>query len=271
MATQTVRGIDVDYELRTPETWAGAPTFVWGHGLTSNRENEDRGSLLDWSRLAITCRTLRYDARGHGRTSATTDAAASSWKSLAQDQLALADALGIDRYIAGGASMGCGTALHAAVLAPQRITALVLVIPPTAWETRREQVAVWETMAGFVETAGIDALVEASASIAMADPLIGRTEVTAESERNFRATDPARLAALFRGAAHADLPTRDQIAAIAVPVLILAWSGDNGHPVSTANELHRLMPQSALSIAGTWSELQAWTDQVNAFLDDTGR
>lgn len=40
------------------------------------------------------------------------------------------------KLILGGASMGAGTALHAVVAYPERVAALVLVIPPTCYEIR---------------------------------------------------------------------------------------------------------------------------------------
>ncbi len=74
------------------------------------------------------------------------------------------------------------------------------------------------------------------------------------------------MAAVFRGAAHADLPGPDAVATIAAPTLILAWSGDPGHPVSTAERLADLLPNAELSVASTLGELFAWTDRVADFL-----
>lgn len=262
MARCQVRGVDLDVEV----SGVGIPTLVWGHGLTSNREHENRGALLDWTRFGNQCTTVRYDARGHGRSDTSSDPTTFSWRSLAEDQLALADALGIERYVAAGASMGCGTALHAAVLAPHRVQALILAIPPTAWESRQERVAIWAQMADLVERRGIDALIESSAAIPPPDPLVGRHDVLDENERNLRETDPHRLAAVFRGAGHADLPARDDVAAIMAPTLILAWTGDTGHPVSTAQQLCDLMPHAELVVAGTADELSTWTDLANGFI-----
>ncbi len=58
------------------------------------------------------------------------------------------------------------------------------------------------------------------------------------------------LWAIFRGAALSNLPPKDQIRALAhIPTLILAWSDDPVHPVETAEELHRLLPNSTLWVA----------------------
>jgi hypothetical protein len=48
-------------------------------------------------------RLIRYDARGHGDSGATADPADYAYPSLAADQLALADALGLGRRGAGEA------------------------------------------------------------------------------------------------------------------------------------------------------------------------
>lgn len=261
MAQLAVRDVELDYD----QTGDG-PDLVWGHGLSSSRQSENEFGLLDWTRLAQACRLLRYDARGHGTSGYTDDPTRYSWVELGQDQLALTRSLAIDRYIAAGASMGCGTALHAAVAAPERIRALVLVIPPTAWETRAERVEIWDQVAGVIERKGVEGFIAGMAMMPNPDPLVGRSEWDEMAARNARRADLERLAGVFRGAGHADLPTRDQVKAIVVPTLVLAWTGDPGHPASTAEQLADLMPQAQLSLASTWDELQTWTDRTLSFL-----
>jgi pimeloyl-ACP methyl ester carboxylesterase len=256
-----------DVELAYEESGEGR-TLVWGHGLSSSRSNEDDFGLLDWARLADACRLLRYDARGHGESGFTSEPTGYSWEELALDQLALADAVGIDGYVAGGASMGCGTALHAAVVAPERVRALLLLIPPTAWETRQAQIGIWEQVADLIEGSGIDAVVTGLKAMPVPDPLVGRDDWAEAMERSVRAADPRRLAGVFRGAAYADLPARPQIAALDVPALILAWSGDPGHPESTATELADLLPRADLFVAHTGDELATFSDRALAFLGD---
>lgn len=262
MTTTTIRGVAIDHERR-----GSGRTLVWGHGLTSNRELEAQPPVLvDWDRAAGPVDVVRYDARGHGRSGYTPDPVEYGWDRLALDQLALADHLGIDRYVAGGASMGCATALHAAVMAPQRIEALVLAIPPTAWETRAVQTDGYRTMASIIESRGVEPIIAAGAEIAPPDPFVDDPAFRERSAHRMRSADPVRLAGLFRGAATADLPGRDQVAAIGVPTLILAWTGDPSHPVSTARELARLLPDATLHEATTADEFATWTDRVLDFL-----
>lgn len=258
-----VRGVELGYGL----TNGDEPAFVWGHGLTSSRAREDEGLMLDWERLSSAVATLRYDARGHGESELTDDTADYGWDQLALDQLELTTQLGINRYVAGGASMGAATALHAAVTAPDRITGLLLVIPPTAWETRAEQVDQYAKMARILDRYGVDPLLSAAATdMAIPDPFAGRGLWEQSRSDALRAADPARLAMVFRGAGTADFPSREQVASIGVPTRILAWSGDPGHPVSSAEELAGLIPDAELRIASTWDEQRAWTDDALNFL-----
>ncbi len=261
MAITEVRGA----ELHHDRTGSG-PSLVWGHGLTMSREADDRGAMIDWS--AVPADLLRYDARGHGLSTTTSDLAGYGWDALAQDQLALTGALGIETYLSGGASMGCATALHAAVAAPGRITGLILMIPPTGWETRAAQADQYAAGAAVVEAKGVEPMIAARRAMAPPDPYVSDETYHDRRDAVLRAWDPARLATALRGATGADLPPRESIAEIAVPTLILAWTGDPGHPQSTAEELHRLIDGSTLSLASTSGDLDTWTAQIAGFVSD---
>ena len=66
-----------------------------------------------------------YDLRGHGRSEVTPDGYTS--ENMASDLLALLDHLGIGRAHLVGHSFGGAVALHAAVVAPERVASLTLV------------------------------------------------------------------------------------------------------------------------------------------------
>ena len=256
-----IRGCELVYDL------AGTgPTVVWGHGLTSSMASEDELGWFDWSAVRRTHQVLRYDARGHGRSGSTPDPAGYSWRELARDQLALCDHLGIDSYVASGASMGTATALHAAVMAPERVTALVLVIPPTGWATRAAQVDRYRLMADLVEAGEHSALLAGAAATPPPDPLVDEPAWTERFPRLLAETDPTRLARVFRGAATADLPSEAEVASIEVATLILAWTGDPGHPASAAARLQELMPHAEIALATTPAGLSAWQGRLTEFL-----
>lgn len=257
-----IRGVDLDHELS-----GDGSDVVWGHGLTSSRSSEDELGLFDWSAIRASHRLLRYDARGHGNSGSTAEPADYGWRALAEDQLALADDLAIDRYVAGGASMGCATALHAAVMAPDRILGLLLVIPPTAWETRATQVGVYSAMADLVEAGDHETLLAGAAATPSPDPFRDDPRWKERFPQLLASADPVRLARIFRGAATADLPAPTRIAGIDVPTLILAWTGDTGHPATTAARLQELIIGSELVLAATPAGVGSWTARAVEFLD----
>lgn len=257
-----VRGADLAYEVA--QAGPDAPQVIWGHGLSQDRSAESVMGIIDWPR--VTANVVRYDARGHGNSASTPELTGYGWDQLATDQLALATHIGFDTYISAGASMGCGTALHAAVQAPERIERCVLVIPPTGWETRAAQAGEWEIAATLIEEQGVEPMIAAGAQRPIPEPLQGDPMLAERRAHATRAWDPARLAHVLRGATHADLPSREAISNITAPCLILAWTGDPVHPMSTAVELAELLPNATLRTASTAEELVAWTDLFNDFI-----
>jgi pimeloyl-ACP methyl ester carboxylesterase len=248
-------------DLARSITGAGPP-FVWAHGLTSSRGNEASGGLFDWTPVVDAGRqVVRYDARGHGETGGPADPEAYRWPQLATDLLALLDELGIEQTAAGGASMGCATVLHAALREPARFDRLVLVIPPTAWETRAAQAEQYEGSAAYVEARGKVAWMELAADAP-------RPEIFADLPPfPFTADIPEPLLPfVLRGAAASDLPPPDAVATIEQPALVLAWVGDAGHPVSTAERLVELLPTADLHVASRVGDVLRWPEQVGAFL-----
>ncbi len=258
-----VRGATIDWDSGGAPK---APPLIWGHGLTSSRADEDRDPIVDLHRVREHATVVRYDARGHGRSSPLAEPERGSWAELAKDQIELIDYLGIGEVILGGASMGTGTALHAALELGDRVQGLLLVIPPTGWEERAAQVSVYEQMASVVEAKGVEPIIAASASLAPPDPFVGSDEYRARRAAAMRSTTPERLAANFRGAGYADLPGLDQLATLAMPALVLAWTGDTGHPVSTAEQLGSTLPNAEVAIHSTADELATWTQRAIDFL-----
>lgn len=253
---------DLAWEVHGEE----GPTIVWGHGLTGSRKADDDSGLFAFGPAAVEAgwRYVRYDARGHGRSPKPHSGVAYQWDCLASDMLAVADAAGAERFCAAGASMGAATALYAALAIPQRVDALVLAIPPTAWETRTGQSDLYRSMAAIVEQRGVERLLGAME----AEPprtMFGE-EGKARSIRNVEAMDAIGLPYVFRGAGASDLPDPDEVREVDVPALILCWTGDDGHPVSSGERLAELLPNASLSVASNPQEVLAWPAEVGRFL-----
>ena len=251
-----VRGTRIAYD----DTGSG-PLVVRLHGLAGSRAVEDLTGAFDSGPLVRAGRrVVRYDARGHGRSGGGTDEAEYTWPQLALDLLALLDGLGADRGVTGiGASMGTATLLHAVGVAPDRFDRLVLTCPPTAWASRAAQADVYRAGATFAERNGKEAFVAGMRALP-------RPPVLAEVPEGPVDVDEGLLPTVLRGAAASDLPAPEVIAAIRLPTLILAWDGDPGHPVSSAERLRDLIPGSALFVARTPDELRTWEKRTVEFL-----
>jgi 3-oxoadipate enol-lactonase len=237
------------------------PIVVSAHGLSASRAAA-RTAGMSFAGLSERGRTLvAYDARAHGESTGRLIPADYTWPNLSGDLLALIDEVSPDGPVdAVGASMGCATILYSVVAAPERFRRLVLVIPPTAWETRAMVASGYELQAKLIEEQGMDAFLELAASYpnppAVPAELVMRPDVTEEL-----------LPTVFRGAALSDFPSADAIAGIRQPVLILAWAGDPGHPVSTSEKLVALLPQAELHVAQTPADVEQWVALADAFLD----
>ena len=180
------------------------------HGFASNRvENWQR---LGWygalERKRI--RTLALDARGHGESAKPHDPAAYGREAMSDDILALMDHLNVERAHLMGYSMGARLALATALKAPERFATLTVGgIGEKLFEPR--------TFAG-------NPMAEA---MEQPDPE-KITEPMLKSFRQFadaQGEDRLALAALTRAV---DTPfTKDQLAKLTVPVLVVAGARDD--------------------------------------------
>jgi len=259
MARYAVRGAELDYDV----TGQDGPLVVQLHGLTSSRERDELLGL-NLARALRGHRILRYDARGHGHSTGSPHPGDYGWPSLADDLRELLDHVAPGERVHGvGPSMGTGTLLHAALSDPDRFSTLTLVTPPTAWKSRIAQAEAYRASADAVDRGGIAAFTERD-STAPVPPALADAPQTRSS------VPEALLPAVMRGAAETDLPRTSAIATITTPALILAWSGDHGHPLSTAHALHRQLAGSQLVIARSPYGVMAWPGLFAEFVSTGG-
>ncbi len=252
---------------------SGIP-FVWGHALLSSMQAEDGAALWGWAEVAEVADVIRYDTRGHGLSSGGTDPEDYRWPNLAADMLALGDhaVAGSEsqRCVFGGMSMGAATALQAALLQPEKAAGMVLVIPPTAWDTRPRQAAIYRRMSRFAGLLG-------SAPFRLLNLLPtpvredGRSRLGVHVARGLARAKPRQLQAALRGAALSDLPSPESLAALRVPALILAWEDDPAHPVSTAEQLADLLPNTQQLLVTAPDKLSDWLPAILGFLENIDR
>src|SRR5689334_18272867 len=109
------------------DTGAG-PSVVLLHGLFGAARNFGTAQRA----LSPLFRVIALDARNHG---ASPHAPGMSYPALATDVLETLDALGVSRAAVIGHSMGGKTAMTLAVMAPERISRLLVAdIAPAAYD-----------------------------------------------------------------------------------------------------------------------------------------
>jgi pimeloyl-ACP methyl ester carboxylesterase len=136
------------------------PPVVLLHGLTATRRYVVMGSrLLDRSGH----RVVAYDARGHGRSTPAPERTAYGYEHLLADLQAVLDALGLERVILAGASMGAHTAIALALADPARVQALCLITP--SYYPRRlggaDAFAGWDALAEGLRHGGVEGFARA--------------------------------------------------------------------------------------------------------------
>lgn len=120
VATQVVT--DDGVGLAVEVTGSGPPLLLL-HGFTGAKE-DFADQVPD---LARDHRVVCFDHRGHGQSDKPEPGDAYSLDRLARDTLAVADALGLDRFHLLGHSMGGMVARRVALAHPRRVDALVLM------------------------------------------------------------------------------------------------------------------------------------------------
>ncbi|MFF2552551.1 alpha/beta fold hydrolase [Nocardia sp. NPDC058058] len=122
----------IDAEIHYEDSGGEGPVLLLGHEFLMDR------TMFASQQAALTpeFRLVTWDARGHGDT--RDEGLPFTYWTCARDALSVLDQLGVERAVLGGISQGGFIALRTALLAPERVSALVLVSAeahePTATE-----------------------------------------------------------------------------------------------------------------------------------------
>ncbi|ATU90309.1 alpha/beta fold hydrolase [Phyllobacterium zundukense] len=235
MSTTTL--IRDDVKLNLLDSGSGFPV-VFQHGLGGD-EAQVAGNFPDgpaYRRLTLECRAQGMSEPGNARPF--------SISMFAADILAACDARGINRFVAGGISMGAAIALHLAVYHPERIVGLVLARPAWLFDPAPTNMRPFSEVAAVLKTASSDMAREDFAESATArDLALVAPDNLASLLKFFDRSDPAITSDLLGGIAN-DGPNvaRHQAAAINIPALVIGHEIDYVHPIAYARELASLIP-----------------------------
>ncbi|MFD9539259.1 alpha/beta fold hydrolase [Streptomyces sp. NPDC060022] len=190
-------------------------------------------------------RVITPDLRGYGESSVTPGKVFLS--GFADDVAALLDHLGVERAVIGGVSMGGQIAMEFQLRHPRRTLALVLSDTSAPAETE-EGKEFRNALADRLLAEGMDGYAaEVIDKMLAAYNVTALPDVAAHVLGMMRATDPEGAAAALRG--RAERPDyRDTLGAVEVPVLIVVGADDVYTPVSSAEDIHRLVPHATLTV-----------------------
>lgn len=193
------------------------------------------------ARLASAFYIVRYDTRGHGRSTSGSEPCAI--EDLGRDVIALLDHLEIAQAAFCGISMGGLTGQWLGYQHPQRFTQLVLA--NTA--ARIGSSEAWLARAKQVREAGMEAVADGAAGRWFSPEFIAREGSTvARMVHTLRSQDANAYATCCEALAQADLCST--AAQIAVPTLVIAGESD---PVTTVADGRWLQQQIAAACLAT--------------------
>ncbi len=249
-------------ELRTRYELTGdqRPVLVFSNSLGTDFSMWDPQMAELGQRFHI----LRYDTRGHGQSSVTTDDY--TIEQLGRDVLGLLDTLKLERVHFCGLSMGGVIGMWLGVHAPNRLNRLVLCNTAARIGTNE----MWNAR---IATARKDGMKPIAASV------IERwftpefraffPDRVAKAQRMLENTSPAGYSACC--AALRDIDLRDAVAQIKTPTLIIYGSKDPVTPVADAEFLgERIQESSKIELNAAHlsnvEQADAFTKAVSKFL-----
>jgi len=230
-------------------------TVVLSHALGCDMSMWDALANL----LALDCRVIVYDHRGHGSSDAP--AGAYAMADLAEDAARLLRELDTGPVVWIGLSMGGMVGQELALRHPGLVGALVLANTTSGYPD--EARAAWAGRIDTVRDAGIEAIADAVMARYFHE---GYRSEHGGNVASFRQRLVTTDAAGYLGCcgAVASVDTTARLHGIAVPVLVIAGELDQGTPVAMAARLADAIPGARLEVLAEASHLSA-IEQPGAF------
>ncbi|MFE2040678.1 3-oxoadipate enol-lactonase [Streptomyces sp. NPDC059477] len=210
---------------------ASAPPLLLGPSLGTSYALWDEVA----PELSVAHRVIRWDLPGHGGSAPGLIGAGATVGDLAGLVLALADALGVERFAYAGVSLGGAVGLHLAVHHPERLSSLAVICSSACFNGDRP----WRERAALVRAEGLAQLAESANTRWFAGGFTVPRLV-----QDHRDTDPAAYAACCDALAAYDL--RDRLGEISTRTLLIAGREDPATPPAHLREIADAVPGAAL-------------------------
>ncbi len=154
--------------IRFEDSGGEGPPVILAHGFLMDRDM----FAPQVAALRDEFRVITWDERGFGETQF--DGKPFTYWDSARDCLALLDHLGIEQAVVGGMSQGGFLSLRTALLAPERVRALVLIDTQAGVESAERLPAYQQMQETWLQVGPVDQLAQA-----IADLIIGEPELNA--------------------------------------------------------------------------------------------
>ncbi len=231
-----------------------APAWVVAHGVGSSARFVVEAFAGPVARADR--RLVAYDLRGHGASSVAREVADHHLDVHAQDLTRVVESCEGEVEVVGGISLGAHAAVRA-VADGARCATVLAGLP--AWTGRalpgdgpHAAIAARLAVAGV---AGHLAAIEADAAL----PAWLKRTLLADQPRH----DPASLAAVLTSLDGGVAPTVEELASLTVPLAVVGWPGDPGHPLEVAERWAASAARGAL-IVMSMAAMAAGTDHLGA-------
>ena len=259
----TTNGIDIHYTIE-----GEGPVVTLSHSLGCD--------LSMWNiqaqALRERYRVLRFDTRGHGKSSASVGPY--SLRQMVQDLHGLLTELGIEETHFVGLSMGGMIGQLFALEHPGLISSLVLCDTTSEWPDGSWPV--WEERIHTVTAQGMEPMVEPTIERWFTAPFRQQhRDVTDRIRALLRATPPQG----YIGCCHAipKINVTERLAALRCPALVIVGEQDPATPVEMARTIQAALPSAELVVLKSASHLsnveqpEAFNQALLSFLDKQTR
>jgi 3-oxoadipate enol-lactonase len=239
-----------DQQLHYEDTGGDGPAVILSHGFMMDGDmfEPQVGALRDAYRV------ITWAERGFGRR--VFDGEPFTYWDSARDCLGLLDNLGVDRAVFGGMSQGGFLSLRAALLAPERVRALILLDTqagledPALVEGYREMVRVW------LDVGPVPELADAIAGIIIDDAAVNEVWISKWQQR-----DKSMIEQPFECLMSRDDFT-DRLADISCPALVVHGTSDMGITIDRAHALAAGLPGAGAVVEVAGAHTASLTNPV---------
>jgi len=189
--------------------------------------------------LADRYRVIRYDARGHGQS--RIPEGEYSIDDLGRDALSVLDAVGVERAIVGGISIGGLTSLWLGIHAVGRVEKLLVANTAAKVGSRQR----WIDRVALVRSQGMAAVAELAMGNWFTEDFRKREPATVDRLRGMVTASPVEG---YVGccAALREVDLRDDLSRIEVPALLVASERDPSTPVAETALIAERIPHATL-------------------------